>query len=64
MPILSLMYLLSFMDRGVRLYSIGISLDLTTSLGNIGNAKLEGLTTQLNLTGNKYNIALVGILYN
>jgi hypothetical protein len=28
--------------------------------GNIGNAKLEGLTTQLNLTGNKYNIALVG----
>ncbi|KAF9218562.1 MFS general substrate transporter [Gyrodon lividus] len=25
----------------------------------IGNAKLEGLMTQLNLTGNKYNIALV-----
>ncbi|KAF9234655.1 MFS general substrate transporter [Melanogaster broomeanus] len=41
MPILSLMYLLSFMDRG-----------------NIGNAKLEGLTTELHLTGNKYNIAL------
>ncbi|KAH7921928.1 MFS general substrate transporter [Leucogyrophana mollusca] len=41
LPILSLMYLLSFLDRG-----------------NIGNAKLEGLTTQLNLTGNKYNIAL------
>ncbi|KIJ64861.1 hypothetical protein HYDPIDRAFT_40046 [Hydnomerulius pinastri MD-312] len=41
MPILSLMYLLSFMDRG-----------------NIGNAKLDGLTTQLHLTGNKYNIAL------
>ncbi|KIJ54749.1 hypothetical protein M422DRAFT_152666 [Sphaerobolus stellatus SS14] len=45
MPILSLMYLLSFMDRG-----------------NIGNAKLEGLVTQLNLTGNKYNIALVLVL--
>jgi len=41
-PILSLMYLLSFLDRG-----------------NIGNAKLEGLTTQLDLTGNKYNIALI-----
>ncbi|KAH7908986.1 MFS general substrate transporter [Hygrophoropsis aurantiaca] len=41
MPIMSLMYLLSFLDRG-----------------NIGNAKLEGITTQLNLTGNKYNIAL------
>ncbi|KAF8840161.1 MFS nicotinic acid transporter Tna1 [Paxillus ammoniavirescens] len=41
MPMVSLMYLFSFMDRG-----------------NIGNAKLDGLMTQLNLTGNKYNIAL------
>ncbi|KAF8840157.1 MFS general substrate transporter [Paxillus ammoniavirescens] len=41
MPMISLIYLFSFMDRG-----------------NIGNAKLDGLTTQLNLTGNKYNIAL------
>ncbi|KAJ7497702.1 MFS general substrate transporter [Mycena latifolia] len=41
MPILSLMYLLSFLDRG-----------------NIGNARLQGLETQLNLTGNKFNIAL------
>ncbi|KAF9220040.1 MFS general substrate transporter [Gyrodon lividus] len=40
-PIISLMYLLSFMDRG-----------------NIGNAKLDGLLTQLHLTGNRYNIAL------
>ncbi|KIK90537.1 hypothetical protein PAXRUDRAFT_151707 [Paxillus rubicundulus Ve08.2h10] len=38
LPMVSLMYLFSFMDRG--------------------NAKLDGLTTQLNLTGNKYNIAL------
>ncbi|KAJ7881427.1 MFS general substrate transporter, partial [Mycena leptocephala] len=38
MPILSLMYLLSFLDRG--------------------NARLDGLQDQLNLTGNKYNIAL------
>ncbi|KAI0325823.1 MFS general substrate transporter [Cubamyces sp. BRFM 1775] len=41
MPILTLMYLCSFLDRG-----------------NIGNAKLQGLLTQLDLTGNKYNIAL------
>ncbi|KAH9914907.1 MFS general substrate transporter [Epithele typhae] len=40
-PILTLMYLCSFLDRG-----------------NIGNAKLQGLTTQLDLTGNRYNIAL------
>ncbi|KAJ6489526.1 MFS general substrate transporter [Mycena vitilis] len=38
MPILSLMYLLSFLDRG--------------------NARLDGLQDQLNLAGNKYNIAL------
>jgi sugar phosphate permease len=41
MPILSLMYLFSFLDRG-----------------NIGNAKLQGLLTQLDLTGNRFNIAL------
>lgn len=41
LPILTIMYLCSFLDRG-----------------NIGNAKLQGLTTQLDLTGNKYNIAL------
>ncbi|KAF8063507.1 MFS general substrate transporter [Lyophyllum atratum] len=40
-PILALLYLLSFIDRG-----------------NIGNAKLQGLTNQLHLTGNQYNIAL------
>ncbi|KIM57697.1 hypothetical protein SCLCIDRAFT_129929 [Scleroderma citrinum Foug A] len=39
MPMIALMYLLCFMDRG--------------------NAKLDGLTTQLHLTGNQYNIALV-----
>ncbi|KAI0658144.1 MFS general substrate transporter [Cubamyces menziesii] len=29
---------------------------------NIGNAKLQGLLTELELTGNKYNIALVSIM--
>ena len=28
----------------------------------VGNANLQGLTTQLNLTGNKYNNALVSFL--
>ncbi|EKM57352.1 uncharacterized protein PHACADRAFT_119721 [Phanerochaete carnosa HHB-10118-sp] len=41
MPMLTLMYVCSFLDRG-----------------NIGNAKLQGLTTQLHLVGNQYNIAL------
>ncbi|KAF9523178.1 MFS general substrate transporter [Crepidotus variabilis] len=41
MPILSLMYLFSFLDRG-----------------NIGNARLQGLETQLHLGTNEYNIAL------
>lgn len=44
MPMIALMYLLSFMDRG-----------------NIGNAKLDGLMTQLDLTGNQYNTVLVGL---
>ncbi|KAI0767797.1 MFS general substrate transporter [Fomes fomentarius] len=41
MPIVTLLYLCSFLDRA-----------------NIGNAKLEGLVTQLDLTGHQYNIAL------
>ncbi|KAI6143719.1 MFS general substrate transporter [Pisolithus tinctorius] len=41
MPMIALMYLLCFMDRG-----------------NIGNAKLDGLITQLKLDGNQYNVAL------
>ncbi|KIO01606.1 hypothetical protein M404DRAFT_149962 [Pisolithus tinctorius Marx 270] len=48
MPIISLMYLFSFMDRGNR----------NVCLIFIGNAKLEGLMTQLHLTGSRYNVAL------
>ncbi|KAI0649776.1 MFS general substrate transporter [Trametes meyenii] len=40
-PIATLLYLVSYVDRG-----------------NIGNAKLQGLLTQLDLTGQRYNIAL------
>jgi MFS family permease len=41
MPILALMYMVSFLDRG-----------------NIGNAGVQGLVTQLDLTGDRYNIAI------
>nr|GAT49245.1 predicted protein [Mycena chlorophos] len=76
MPILSIMYLFSFMDRGMSLPS-PLHKKLTrrrqhrcvSSVSNVahnssdpGNAKLDGLTTQLNLTGNKYNIALVRLV--
>lgn len=37
-PMLSLLYLLAFLDRG-----------------NIGNAKIEGLVDDLNMTGSEYN---------
>ncbi|KAL8981595.1 MAG: hypothetical protein Q9177_005520, partial [Variospora cf. flavescens] len=37
-PMLALLYLLSFLDRG-----------------NIGNARIEGLTETLNMTGPQYN---------
>ncbi|KAH9226597.1 hypothetical protein K456DRAFT_1730862 [Colletotrichum gloeosporioides 23] len=40
-PLLGLLYLISFLDRA-----------------NIGNAKIEGLPEDLNLTGQQYNIAL------
>ncbi|KAH9846723.1 MFS general substrate transporter [Lenzites betulinus] len=40
-PVATLLYLVSYLDRG-----------------NIGNAKLQGLLTQLDLTGTRYNIAL------
>jgi hypothetical protein len=83
MPILSLMYLMSFLDRGAYTHTHLLPLRSLMMLvtGNIGghsvvpytgmlnatdaetgNAKLQGLTDQLNLTGNKYNIALVCIV--
>ncbi len=61
MPILTVMYLCSFVDRG----NIGTSVPTThgmTTHDRPGNAKLEGLTTQLQLTGNKYNVALVSVV--
>ncbi|KAK5136105.1 hypothetical protein LTR08_004155 [Meristemomyces frigidus] len=45
-PMLTLLYLLSFLDRG-----------------NIGNAKIEGLTEDLNMTGPEYNWALTAFFF-
>lgn len=41
LPLFTILYLLSFLDRG-----------------NIGNAKIEGLTEDLNLVGNQFNMCL------
>lgn len=45
MPLLFVLYMLAFLDRG-----------------NIGNAKIAGMATDLNLTGNKYQW-LINIFY-
>ncbi|KAL5497685.1 hypothetical protein ACEPAH_2616 [Sanghuangporus vaninii] len=59
LPILSLMYLCSFLDRDVcALVSVIYVLFILRCTGNIGNAKLAGLVEELELDGNKYNIAL------
>jgi hypothetical protein len=31
------------------------------AVGNIGNAKIQGLTTDLHLEGNQYNLCLTGL---
>jgi hypothetical protein len=75
MPILSLMYLLSFLDRGSiflpnttqnltlldrkHWYIPCLDSNLPRFILDLGNARLQGLQTQLDLTGNRYNIALV-----
>ncbi|KAJ3926074.1 MAG: major facilitator superfamily domain-containing protein [Lentinula lateritia] len=60
MPILCVIYLMSFMDRGNigTAFMMMLSSDYRANFYLIGNAKLQGLETQLKLTGNRYNIAL------
>lgn len=78
-PILTLLQLLSFMDRGTydpddtsmisnHLYgawqAISASIQIYAPAAfrltlSTGNAKLQGLTTQLDLSGNRYSAALV-----
>jgi hypothetical protein len=75
MPMLSIMYLMSFLDRGAYQTLREAETCLTLVQGTLvvdvpalfnsplipteGNAKIQGLTEQLKLTGDKYNIALV-----
>ncbi|TFK21842.1 MFS general substrate transporter [Coprinopsis marcescibilis] len=47
LPILTIMYLFSFMDRG----------------SHLGNARLQGLESELNMTGSQYNLALPYCLF-
>ncbi|KAF7315092.1 hypothetical protein MIND_00023400 [Mycena indigotica] len=59
MPVLALMYLFSFLDRGFSYPpSPSQATNLLRNAGNIGNARIQGLESQLDLTGNKFNIAL------
>jgi hypothetical protein len=56
-PMLALLYLLSFLDRGVRPPPHFLT-QSDTSPQNIGNAKIEGLTEDLHMTGAQYNWCL------
>ncbi|KAJ5390513.1 uncharacterized protein N7496_001581 [Penicillium cataractarum] len=49
-PMLTILYLLSFLDRGT-----WCELNM---IGNIGNANVQGLSTSLGLVGNQYNWCL------
>ncbi|EMD36615.1 hypothetical protein CERSUDRAFT_95905 [Gelatoporia subvermispora B] len=45
-------------DRYPNMLLLNETLTSLSEIGNVGNAKLQGLISQLNLTGNRYNIAL------
>lgn len=45
-------------DRHILPWLFGIWLCAFIDRSNIGNARIDGLTQDLNLTGNKFNIAL------
>ncbi|KAJ5930445.1 hypothetical protein N7466_005938, partial [Penicillium verhagenii] len=57
-PILATLYLLSFLDRG-ETHSVFMAnwtcVDLLGYVGSIGNAKIQGMATDLGLVGNQYN---------
>jgi hypothetical protein len=56
-PWLSLLYLISFLDRYVLLTGMRRAI-LTLQSTNIGNAKLAGLQKDLNMTNDQYNDSL------
>jgi hypothetical protein len=54
-PILAIFYLLSFLDRGLYHDLPSYSHVLTSCLGSIGNANIQGLSETLGLVGQQYN---------
>lgn len=59
LPPLSLLYLLSFLDRSNgKSRKCLLFVDELIPLFIVGNAKLDGLTTDLNFTGNQYLMTL------
>ncbi len=57
LPPLTLLYLLSFLDRSNSKLTRAIRLSIANLLV-VGNAKLDGLTTDLHITGNQYLFTL------
>jgi hypothetical protein len=53
MPVLAILYLMSFLDRGI--IPCSLMYHELTIIGSIGNAKILGLSTDLKLVGNQYN---------
>jgi hypothetical protein len=61
-PILWLMFLLAFLDRtNVCLFCSEVPFDSRCADrgSQIGNAKIQGMTEDLNMTGDDYNVALL-----
>jgi hypothetical protein len=61
LPVIWFMYLLSYMDRTKYVACTQFHDELATndSCNSIGNAKISGMETDLNLTSNQYSTALV-----
>lgn len=60
-PLTALLYLSAYLDRSVTLFVIRQRRLLISNRGNIGNARLQGLQSELlDGSGTKYNIVLAG----
>lgn len=59
LPTIWVMYLLSYLDRTKYVATSCVFFSLTTHFCSIGNAKISGMETDLDLNSNEYSIALV-----
>lgn len=62
LPFVVLLYLFSFLDRGLSSDSPSVFYQMLTLAVNIGNARLYGMEEDLGLVGDQYQIA-VSILF-